>query len=57
MTACDLRRDDQDKVIAGLRWLGMPVAWIQRADVCENGSVYVGLTEVLSKGSVDVPAR
>lgn len=42
--------DERSKIAAALRWFGMlPTSEV---DICENGQVYVGLTEILPRGSV-----
>jgi hypothetical protein len=48
----NLTQEQQVEVIAALKWLGMPLDWIHRIDICEDGSVYVGLTQILPPGTI-----
>lgn len=41
---------DQEKIHDALRWFGMHKD--SKVDICENGQVYVGLTEILPRNSV-----
>ncbi len=41
---------NRQKIIAALEWFGYPLN--KEVDVCEDGSVYCGLTQILPKGSV-----
>ena len=57
MQFVDLTRDEQNEVVKALRFLGMPTAWCQISDICESGQVFVGLTEVLPRGSVNYQTK
>ena len=53
MTFDDLTEAEQDEVFEALRWIGYPASEAQHVDICESGQVYVGLTEILPRGSVE----
>ncbi len=37
----------QDEIEEALRWIGFPVD--SEVDICENGEVWIGLTQILPK--------
>jgi hypothetical protein len=47
---------DIEKIMEALQWLGFSKSQISDCDICENGSVYLGLTQILPPGSVTAPA-
>jgi len=53
MDCTKLTREDEVRVFEALRWFGMPTAWFQRIEVTDSGQVFVGLTEILPKNSVN----
>ena len=46
-----LTEDEKALCLDALAWFGFPLE-LDDCDVCENGQVYRGLTEILPRGSV-----
>jgi len=49
-----LKRSEEKLVFDALRWFGMPMDWYQLIEVTDSGQVFVGLTEILPKGSISI---
>lgn len=47
-----MTESEKDAVVSALAWFGEPAEKLDWVDVCEDGSVYLGLTLVCDKGTV-----
>lgn len=47
-----LSASDKLKILASLEWIGEPQYKLSSVDTCENGSAYLGLSQILPPGSL-----
>lgn len=52
MENCALQEKAQKRIDNALKWFGMSKT--SEVDICENGQVYVGLTEILPRNSMSL---
>jgi hypothetical protein len=48
----DLLADDQDRVLDALEWFGESAFRSQDVDLCESGQAYLGMREILPRGTI-----
>jgi hypothetical protein len=48
----DLTQDQEKRIFAALKFFGMPPHYFHWTDITESGQVFVGLTEIMPKGSI-----
>jgi len=44
---------NEDKIISALKFFGEPESKIENVDVCEDGSAYLGLTQIIEPGGLN----
>jgi hypothetical protein len=52
MNQADLTHDHHKAILDALKFFGMPPHYLHWADITESGQVFVGLTEILPRGSI-----
>ena len=48
----ELTDDEQEEVKRALQFFGEPPERAPEVDLCESGQVYLGLTEIMPRGSI-----
>ena len=47
-----MNNEQREQIEKALAWLGVDASVADDCDICEDGSVYYGLIQVLPKGSI-----
>jgi hypothetical protein len=45
---------EEDAIVSALAWFGEPAEKLDQVDICDDGSVFLGLTLICERGTIAI---